>query len=146
MPACIFCTILAGQAPASLLYRDENVTAFMDIRPVTPGHVLVVPNQHAASLRELEAETGARLFQAGQRVAAGLYASGLRCEGVNFFLADGEAAGQDVFHVHLHVFPRYRGDGFGLKFAPGYFGALPHRAELDQVAEKIRAAAGFDHL
>ena len=80
---------------------------------------------------------GGALFAAGQRVAAALRSSGLRCEGVNLRLADGEAAGQEVFHVHLHVIPRFAGDGFGLTFGPAY-GQLPPRAELDALAEQLR--------
>jgi histidine triad (HIT) family protein len=108
----------------------------MDIQPVNPGHVLVIPNEHAAHLADLAEESGAQLFRIAQRTAAALRVSGVKCEGVNFFLADGEAAMQDVFHVHLHVFPRYQGDGFGLKLSPDYF-TLPERSELDRIAEDI---------
>ncbi len=139
MHDCIFCAILAGRAPASLVYRDERCAAFLDIRPVNPGHTLVVPIRHAASLAELDPEDGAQLFRVAQRLAAALRRSGLRCEGVNLFLADGEAAGQEVFHVHLHVLPRFRGDGFGMRFPPGY-GQNPPRAELDEIAQRIRGA------
>ena len=134
---CIFCEILGRRAEASFVYEDEAVAAFMDILPINPGHALVVPRRHAASLADLDPQDGARLFQVGQRVAEGLRKSGLRCEGVNLFLADGEAAGQDVFHVHLHVFPRYAGDGFGLRFGPQY-GRRPSRDQLDEFAQAIR--------
>jgi histidine triad (HIT) family protein len=137
MTGCIFCKILAGELPASVVYQDEICTAFMDIQPVNPGHVLVIPNTHVANLSALNPETGGHLFRVGQQIAAVLYASGVPCEGVNFFLADGEPAGQEVFHVHLHVFPRFKGDGFGIKYAPRYF-ELPARAALEEVAEKIR--------
>jgi diadenosine tetraphosphate (Ap4A) HIT family hydrolase len=137
MAYCIFCDILAGKAPASLVYRDEQCVAFMDIQPITPGHLLVVPRQHAAHLANLDEEAGAHLFKIGQRLAAALRNSGLRCEGVNFFLADGHAAGQEVFHVHLHVFPRFSGDGFGLRFGPNYRMRSPRDA-LDRVAAQIR--------
>lgn len=137
MNRCIFCDILAGKSPASFVYRDEVCSAFMDIQPVNPGHVLVIPNAHATHLAQLPPETGAHMFQVAQRIAQALRQSGVRCEGVNLFLADGEAAGQDVFHVHLHVFPRYRGDGFGFRFGPQY-GQRPERAELDMLADKIR--------
>ncbi|MBN1976638.1 MAG: HIT family protein [Anaerolineae bacterium] len=136
---CVFCGILAGRLPSSVVFRDDVCCAFLDIRPVNPGHVLVVPVAHAACLAELDAEVGARVFEVGQRVAAALRGSGLRCEGVNLFLADGAVAGQEVFHVHLHVIPRYAGDGFGLRFGPGY-GAMPARGELDEVAGRIRGA------
>jgi diadenosine tetraphosphate (Ap4A) HIT family hydrolase len=73
----------------------------MDIRPINAGHVLVVPDGHAFRLADLPEGTGARMFRTAQNIAAALYESGLDCEGVNLFLADGEAAGQEVFHVHL---------------------------------------------
>ena len=138
MTDCIFCDILAGKAPASLVYRDEQCIAFLDIMPVNPGHVLVVPNRHAANLAELDEESGAQLFRVGQRLAAALRRSGLRCEGVNFFLADGRVAGQSVLHVHLHVFPRYPDDGFGLRFGPNNRIRLP-RESLERTADQIRS-------
>jgi histidine triad (HIT) family protein len=107
MEGCIFCEILAGKVPASVVVRDGRCMAFMDIQPINAGHVLVVPEDHAARLADLPEETGARMFRTAQRIAAALYEGGLDCEGVNLFLADGEAAGQEVFHVHLHVFPRF---------------------------------------
>lgn len=134
---CIFCKLLAGEAEVSFVYRDDSCAAFMDIQPVNPGHLLVVPNRHAAYLAELEEEEGAQIFRVAQRAAAALRGSGVKCEGVNFLLADGEAAGQEVFHVHLHVIPRYRGDGFGLKLPPTY-SQKPAREELDAVAEMLR--------
>ncbi len=139
MPDCIFCGILDGSAEASVVYKDEIVTAFMDIQPVNPGHILVIPNHHTAQLADLDPQTGGHMFQIAQRVAAAIRQTEVKCEGVNLFLADGEAAGQDVFHVHLHVFPRYAGDGFGLKFGPDYE-QLPSRENLDGMAGKIRLA------
>jgi histidine triad (HIT) family protein len=136
---CIFCQILAGELAVSLVHRDDVCAAFMDIQPVNPGHLLVVPRRHAASLADLQEEEGEQIFRVEQRLAAALRASGVKCEGVNFFLADGEAAGQEVFHVHLHVFPHYDGDGFGLNFAPAYF-HQPERKELDEIAGKIKHA------
>jgi histidine triad (HIT) family protein len=137
--SCIFCDIVAGRAPASLVYRDERVCAFMDIQPVNPGHLLVIPVAHAADLASLEEETGAQMFRVGQRMAAAIRRSGVRCDGVNLFLADGEAAGQEVFHVHLHVLPRHAGDGFSLRYGPGY-GVLPDRSALEAMASAVRAA------
>jgi histidine triad (HIT) family protein len=136
---CVFCEILAGEKPASFLYQDDHCSAFMDIQPVNPGHLLVVPNVHARHLADLDEETGAQLFRVGQRLARALRRSGVRCEGVNLFLADGKAAGQEVFHVHLHVIPRYAGDGFGFHFSPAYY-ELPKRPELDQLAKQIRSS------
>lgn len=144
MSGCIFCRILAGELPSSVVYQDEVCSAFMDIQPVNPGHTLIVPNAHAARLAELDAQTGGHILGVGQRIAAALYsasalsgAAGLRCEGINLFLADGEVAGQEVFHVHLHVIPRFKRDGFGFRFGPAY-GVRPPRTELDRMAAEIR--------
>ncbi len=137
MTDCIFCDILNGAASASMIYRDEIVTAFMDIQPINLGHVLVIPNIHAAYLSELNEKVGAHLFKVAMRIAAAIRQSSVKCEGVNIFLADGEAASQDIFHVHLHVIPRFTGDGFRLKFGPNY-GFRPGRDELNEIAEKIR--------
>ncbi len=134
---CIFCEIVRGSAPASLVYQDEVASAFMDIQPVNPGHVLVIPNRHATNLSELPPESGGYLFQLAQRVAAALRRSSIRCEGIDLFLADGEVAGQEIFHVHLHVIPRYQGDGFGFVFGPNYLNR-PDRAALDRAAGLIR--------
>jgi histidine triad (HIT) family protein len=135
---CVFCGMLDGEVEHSPVYEGERVIVALDIQPVTRGHVLVIPRAHAPHLADLEPEDGAAVFEAARRAAAAVRASGLRCEGVNFFLADGEAAGQDVFHVHLHVIPRYDGDGFGLRFPPGY--EVKPRVELDEAAAAIGTA------
>ena len=111
----------------------------MDIQPVNSGHILVVPNHHATYLSDLDEETGAHIFRTAQRIAAAVRRSGVTCEGIDLFLADGEAAGQEVFHVHLHIIPRYRGDGFGFKFPPDYH-KRPERVELDTIAGSVRSA------
>ena len=138
MSDCIFCRILAGELPASFVYRDDRCAAFMDIQPVNPGHLLVVPVRHASFLADMDGAAAAELMRIGHAAAAALRASEIRCEGVNLFLADGAAAMQEVFHVHLHVFPRFRGDGFGLKFSPEYHTRRPPRSELDQLAAALR--------
>ena len=109
----------------------------MDIQPVNPGHILVIPNHHATYLADLDEEVGAHMFRVAQRIAAALRESGVNCEGVNLFLADGEAAMQEVLHVHLHVLPRFEGDDFGLKFGPDY-GKRPDRSELDRIAADVK--------
>jgi histidine triad (HIT) family protein len=139
MSDCVFCRLLAGELPATFLFRDEQCAAFMDIQPVNPGHVLVIPVRHAPYLADLEAPIAGRLMQEAQRIAGAIRSSGVRCEGVNLFLADGAAAMQEVFHVHLHVFPRFSGDGFGLRFGPHYK-QLPSRQALEQVGSQIARA------
>ena len=139
LETCVFCELVAGRRPISVIGETEDALAFMDIQPVNPGHVVIIPKRHAAYLGDLEPALGGHIFAMGMRVAAALRMCGVRCEGVNLLLADGEAAGQEVFHVHLHVVPRVPGDGFGFKFSPNYF-VLPPRAELDRVAADLRNA------
>jgi len=139
MEDCVFCRIIKGIAPASIIYADGKVAAIMDIQPVNPGHVLIIPKAHAAQLSKLDEETGAHMFKIAMRIAKALRHSSIKCEGIDLFLADGEAAFQEVFHVHLHVIPRFNGDGFEIKIGPNY-GLKPDRKELDRIAEKIREA------
>lgn len=141
MTSCIFCDIIFGLSPANFVYRDDLCTAFMDIRPVNPGHVLVVPCRHTALLTELDDASVGHMFQVAQRVDVALRASGLKCEAVNLFLADGRVAGQEVPHVHLHVIPRFTGDGHHLRLSSAYF-SFPHPTELVTNAEWIRSKMG----
>jgi len=133
---CVFCAIAARQAEASVVHEDETVVVFMDLNPVTPGHLLVVPREHAVGLEDLDAATGARVWSVGHDMARALRRTSLRCEGINVLVCDGEAAFQTVFHFHLHVIPRYAGDGWTLK------AASPERARvlLDSEAHAIRDA------
>ncbi len=133
----MFCEIVAGRSPASVVYEDDLCLAIMTIGPVNPGHLLVLPRAHAPHLADLDDATGMHLFAVAMRMAAALRASGLRCEGINLFLADGEAAFQEVFHLHLHVFPRFAGDRFGLT---ADWSVQPSRKELDANAALIRGA------
>jgi histidine triad (HIT) family protein len=135
---CIFCEIIAARAEGTFIYRDAVCAAFLDIQPVNPGHVLIVPVRHVADLRATHPEEWSKVADLGRTVAAALRASDLKCEGVNLFLADGASAGQEVFHTHLHVFPRFKGDGFGLRF-PESYRDLPPRRDLEAVADLIRA-------
>ena len=134
---CVFCDIVAGREPASVVYSDETVLALLDIRPLTTGHLMVIPRAHAPYLADLDPAVGGHMFRVAQQMAAALRRSGLPCQGVNLFLADGEAAFQEVFHVHLHVIPRTVGDGFRIKAR----WRRPSRAELDATAERVRAGA-----
>lgn len=138
MGHCIFCSIADRQAEASIVHEDERTVAFMDIRPFTPGHLLVVPKAHASDLAELDPADGGAMFEVGQRLAAALRDSEVAAEGVNLFLADGVVAGQEVFHAHLHVIPRTAGDGFGLRGRP----TSPPREDLDYLAASVRGRLG----
>lgn len=138
---CVFCRIVAGQSPVSAFYEDDVVLGLMTIGPVTTGHAMVIPKRHFAYLADMDEETGRHLWTVTHRAAEAIRHSGVRCEGVNLFLADGEAAFQEIFHVHMHVFPRYRGDPFKLV---ADWDVHPPRDELDEVAGRIRTA--YDRL
>lgn len=137
MEDCIFCKIAAGRAPASIVYEDNMVLAFMDIRPVNPGHVLVVPRRHFETLSDMDETTGMHLFQIVMRVEQALHnLEGLRCEGTNLLLSNGRVAGQEVFHAHMHIIPRFAGDGMRMHFGPC---SNPDRSALDALADAIEA-------
>jgi histidine triad (HIT) family protein len=133
-PECIFCAIVAGAAPASRVYEDDSVLAFMDIRPFSEGHTLIIPKQHATGLNELEPALGGLVFQTAQRIALALRRSDLPVDGVNLMLADGAAAMQTVFHVHIHAVPRRNGDKLSIASR-----ALVRRArDLESSADQVR--------
>jgi len=136
--SCIFCAIVRGDAPATFLRRDELVVAFMDIRPVQPGHLLVVPRAHAQLLPELDPKSLARLWSIATDLNRAIRKSDLPAEAVSVYVADGAAAGREVAHVHIHLIPRRDHDGFGFRFPPGY-GSQPRREELEAVAARIGA-------
>lgn len=106
----------------------------MDINPVTPGHLLVVSNEHYVGLDDAPHELLRDVIDLAQRCSKAVRASNVRSEGINLFLADGAAAFQEVFHLHLHVVPRYRGDSFRIR---ADWNLDPSRAELDRTAEGI---------
>src|SRR5690606_20222274 len=136
-PACVFCRIVACELPATFVHADDRVVAFLDVVPRTPCHLRVVPRAHLPALEDLDDDPDGRMLQVAKRMAAALRASGLRCEGVTLFYADGEAAGQEVFHAHLHVFSRHQGDGFEVS---ARWGSNPAREELEAIGARIRAA------
>ena len=107
---CVFCAIVAGTAPAIRVYEDGDYLGFLDIRPFTKGHTLVIPKQHSVDLTDTPAPTLAGLLTVGQRIAQATRASGLAATGNNIAINDGKSAFQSVFHIHLHVIPRRDGD------------------------------------
>lgn len=136
--SCLFCGIVAAPQHSSIVYEDGDVLALCDIHPVNPGHLLVITKAHAAGLADLDESDGRQMFTVGQRLAAAIRKTDIRCEGVNLFLADGAAALQEIFHVHLHVIPRFAGDRFRLLSGQSPKATPP--TELDAIASKVRAA------
>lgn len=139
MRDCIFCRIIAGEEPASIFYEDDIVIGIMTISPVTQGHAMIIPKKHAPYLKDMDEETGSHLFRITKRTAEAIRLSNIKCDGINLFLADGEAAFQEIFHVHMHVFPRFKGDSFRLE---ADWDKTPSREDLDKTALYIKEAYG----
>lgn len=134
--ACIFCKIVRGEIPATRLYEDEAVLAFMDIGPIVKGHALVIPKQHHDPITAMPADLLARCIAVVQRLARA-QVSALKADGVNVHQANGAAAGQVVPHVHFHVIPRFRGDGHSWNWRAGSY---ENRDEMQRLADLLRGA------
>jgi histidine triad (HIT) family protein len=137
---CTFCDLIRGAAEVSVCYEDSNALAFMDIQPVNSGHVLVVPRQHYESLADIPQELAMHLFEVATRLEPAVRQV-TKAEGTNMIVSSGAAAGQDVFHYHVHVIPRFAEDGFDVKL-PFPDSAMPNRMQLDACAARIIAALG----
>ena len=129
----MLCDAVAGTALASIVYQGDVVIAIMSIGPINPGHVMVMPEKHVPYLAEMDESTGMHLFRITMRMAQVIRDSGVTCEGMNLFLANGEAAFQDIFHLHLHVFRRFKGDSFRLD---ADWSVRPPRQEPDDIAAR----------
>ncbi len=134
MPDCIFCRIIAGELPAARVLETPAVLAFLDIAPVNYGHTLVIPKAHYANLLEVPDDLWLQMGQVCRRVARSLQ-SGLQAHGFNLGMNNFEAAGQEVFHAHVHVIPRFFGDGHKL-FPQGSY----KPGEMEQTAARMRRA------
>jgi len=135
MSECVFCKIVAGHIAASKVLEDESTLAFMDIGAVNPGHVLVTVKPHVENIYGLDAALAAAVFRTAARVARALK-SAYSPEGVTLYQANGAAAGQTVFHFHLHLVPRYAGDGMRFSWPA----KNPPREQLEANAAKLRTA------
>ena len=134
MTDCVFCKIRDGQIPSLKIYEDAATLAFMDINPLNSGHCLVITKTHAPNLFEAPVEDLQAAIVTAQRVAQAIR-EGLKPDGLNMLQANGVAAFQSVLHFHLHLIPRWTGDGKGFdwKLVPG------HREQIMKVGERIRA-------
>ena len=136
MSGCLFCQIARGERSAHIIYQGDEAVAFLDIYPCTPGHTLVIPRAHYATLSEMPPEEAGRLFQAAAVVAAKVQAT-LGTAGFNLGVNNGKAAGQEVFHVHVHIIPRYANDGGGSMKSVAHFKG---KDTLEQLAATLRPA------
>ena len=135
-PDCLFCKIVAGELPATIVDQDDDTVTFMDINPATRGHALVVPRNHSADLHEISEEDLAAVHRAVQRQAA-LARERLDADGINVLQSNGPAAWQTVFHYHVHVIPRYEDDPLRLPWVPG-------PGDSDEISAAAEAFRGED--
>ena len=118
---CIFCAIVAGDIPATTVYEDEHVFAFMDIAPANPGHTLVIPKQHYRNIYDMPVEVGSKIMQAAIPIANAIRTA-LNPDGLNLFQSNEAAGFQTVFHFHLHLIPRWEGDSVTAFVEPIHIG------------------------
>lgn len=129
---CIFCKLANGVFPTNTLYEDDDFRVIFDASPATKGHVLILPKQHSANVFELPDETASKIFVLAKKIAT-VIKEVTGCDGVNILQNNGEIAGQTVFHLHVHIIPRYEGDTANIKWVQN---------ELDQdVVDEIIAKA-----
>lgn len=134
---CIFCKIARKEAFAAVLYEDEDILAFMDIKPINEGHALIITKKHVTLVEELEENLYLKLFPIARKIANRIKEKIPETTAINYFIADGKDAGQEVFHVHLHVIPRRPNDGFKFSFEPSYYDRLLSQEEREKVKNKL---------
>ncbi|HMT10860.1 MAG TPA: HIT family protein [Ignavibacteria bacterium] len=134
----MFCDIIEGRSPVSIVYEDDKIIVFPTIEPVNASHMLIVPKIHAPYLADVDEETTLHIIKIAREVSEAIRKSKYQCEGINWFLADGEAAEQEVFHFHFHVYPRFKGDGFGFKYDRSKNFIRTTRQDLDYIANEIK--------
>ncbi len=140
---CIFCAIAAKRAPASLVFESSDAVAFLDIRPITEGHTLIIPRKHCRNLFDFDDSSGQGIMRAARTVARAMRAA-MNADGLNLFQSSERAGGQDVFHFHFHLIPRFMGDGLMARDGNDRMmrwraRGNPTQAELEAVADRIRA-------
>ena len=118
MENCIFCKIANGEIPSATLFEDEEFRVILDLGPASKGHALILPKTHAANIYEISDEMAAKAMVLAKKMASKL-TEVLNCDGFNIVQNNGEAAGQTVFHFHMHLIPRYKNDGVGIQWKPG---------------------------
>ena len=134
MNDCIFCKIAKGEIPSKTIYEDEMFRVILDLGPATKGHALILPKEHFANLYELPDNYAEALMKVARKVGL-LMKDKLSCDGLNLVQNNGEIAGQTVFHFHMHMIPRYEGDGQVIGWKP----EEPTGEELEQIQSEILA-------
>lgn len=132
---CIFCKILADEIPSTVVYEDDLFRAILDVNPAARGHIIILPKNHAANLFELPDEEASKILIVAKKIAKAVMET-YHCDGINILQNNGEASGQTVFHLHVHVIPRFEGDRdhINIGWKPG---DTPE--DLQAIAEEIKA-------
>lgn len=133
---CIFCKIANGEIPSKTLYEDERFRVILDISPASKGHAIILVKQHAANIFELSEEDAAAIYVVAKKVATAMKKV-LNCDGINILQNNGEAAGQTVFHLHMHIIPRYEGDQVKIKWTPGTENEVLSQALIEEIKHTI---------
>lgn len=128
---CLFCKIIRGEIPSEKIYEDEHTYAFLDIHPINKGHTLVIPKMHVENIHDISSENFCTLMETVRRLAL-VVKEGVHADGINIGINNGHAAGQLVFHAHVHIIPRFTGDGFLHWHGEGY-----REGEIQTTAEKL---------
>lgn len=132
MDNCIFCKILSGEIPSTAVYEDDFFKAILDVNPAARGHVIILPKNHAANIFELPDEDASKIMIVAKKIATAIKKT-YNCDGVNILQNNGEAAGQTVFHLHVHVIPRFEGDSVNVGWKQG---EMPE--DMAAIAEEIK--------
>lgn len=132
---CIFCKIAAGEIPSATLYEDEDFRVILDIEPASKGHALILPKEHYANLYELDDEIAAKVLVLAKKIVTKL-TDILGCDGYNIVQNNGVEAGQSVFHYHMHLIPRYKGDSVDIKWKLGTLTEEDKKEILEKINEK----------
>jgi len=136
MENCIFCKIANGEIPSATIYEDENVRVILDIAPAAKGHAILLIKEHAANIFELDAELAGKVFAVVPKVASAIQKT-LGCDGMNILQNNGTAAGQTVFHLHIHFIPRWNDDAIQIKWATGEYADGEAAALAELISKKI---------
>lgn len=129
---CIFCSIIGHEIPSATIYEDEKVIAILDIAPSAKGHTVLIPKNHSKDIFEIPEEEAAHIFTVAKKIGKALKEE-INCDGINILQNNGKAAGQTVFHLHVHVIPRYENDAVNLTWTPGEY----KEGEMQSLAQAL---------
>ena len=133
---CIFCKIANGEIPSKTLYEDDSFRVILDISPASKGHAIILPKNHAENVYSLPEADAGKIYLVAKKVATAMQ-NVLKCDGMNILQNNGEAAGQTVFHLHMHLIPRYKDDKVQIKWTPGTEAEALTQDLIDEIRENL---------